>query len=73
LKNKPDLDLKREAFAEAYEEIYKDRQVIFLDETTFNSWIASDRAWSHPNQPVYQIISDKRYSVSVIGAIGKCL
>ena len=70
MERKAILDEERDRFAMKLNTIIKDgRPVIYVDETTFNSWIVSDKSWSHAETPVYQIISDQRYSTSVIGAI----
>ena len=29
------------------------RGLIYIDETTFNSWMSSDRSWSFADEPIY--------------------
>ena len=77
METKDSLHEKRKEFARKFDQLLNDpendRPVIYIDETTLNNWIPSDRSWSYAETPVYQILGDKRFSASVIGAISTCL
>jgi hypothetical protein len=50
------------------------REVVYMDECTFNFHIRNRRTWSYDDERVAQPISNTRFSgVTLFGAIGKCL
>jgi DDE superfamily endonuclease len=50
------------------------KDVVYLDESTFNFHMRNRRTWSYNDERVSKPISNTRYSgVTLFGAIGKCL
>ena len=49
------------------------KNIIYIDESSFHSWINSNKSWSMRGHPNNHVIDDGRFAVTVIGAIGKCL
>ena len=51
----------------------KNRKLIYVDETTFNSRMSKAKSWSLPDKVNMHSINFKYWSVTVYGAIGNCL
>ena len=49
------------------------KPIIYVDESTFHSWMYQQRSWSLPDAPNNHQINTKRFVVTVYGAIGTCL
>lgn len=50
------------------------REVVYIDESTFNFHMRNRRTWSYRDELVVKPISTERFSgVTLYGAIGKCL
>ena len=74
LKNQPRLDSERKEFAQMLATlIVQNKNIIYIDESSFHSWINSTKSWSRRGHPNNHVIDDNRFAVTVIGAIGKCL
>lgn len=46
------------------------KPLIYMDETTFNSWQLKPRSWQHPDHRNLHVRPGARHSVTVYGAIG---
>jgi hypothetical protein len=44
-------------------------KIYFIDETSINSWVHSQKIWQHPKDPFKQILSQPRLSATIIGAL----
>ena len=53
--------------------IVQNKNIIYIDESNFHSWINSHKSWAKRGHPNDHVIDDNRFAVTVIGAIGKCL
>ena len=50
------------------------RDIVYIDETTFNFHLRNRRTWSYNDERVAKPISNTRFQgVTLYGAIGKCL
>ena len=47
--------------------------LIYMDETTFNTWQMKTKSWSSKSDIVYHHRPSTRLGITVFGAIGKCL
>ena len=47
--------------------------IVYVDETTFHSWMYQHKSWSLVDTPNHHQINNKRYVITVYGAIGHCL
>lgn len=75
-KNPHYLFAARFEFAMQLTEIaYKRRPepLIYIDETTFNTWQRNSKSWMYPETPVKLPIRSHRKSITLYGAIGNCL
>ena len=50
-----------------------DAPIIYMDETSVNTWIRKQKTWQRRDEPVQVTINPKRVSVTIYGAIGNCL
>lgn len=50
------------------------KEIVYLDETTFNFHLRNRRSWSYDDERIEKRISNTRFSgVTLFGAIGKSL
>jgi hypothetical protein len=47
--------------------------IIYLDESSFNSWCTANKVWQKRDSPVEVVINPQRTAVTVYGAIGNVL
>jgi hypothetical protein len=65
---------KRQVFAKLLATLVDaNKPLIYVDETTFNTWQMKAKSWSKRDQPLYHARNSKRITVTVYGAIGHCL
>jgi transposase len=50
----------------------QNRQVVYLDETTFTNWHTPEKTWMLPNHPIPTVLGKKRLNVTLFGALGTC-
>ena len=50
-----------------------DKPLIYMDETTFHSWMLRAKSWSKRSQPVLHARVDRRHALTVYGGVGFCL
>lgn len=68
------IKLERQKFAKIIANLISRRKpLIYVDETTFNSWSIKDKSWSISKEQVLHARNNKRLSTTVYGAIGDCL
>ena len=68
------LERQRKEFAEVLGNLITRRSpLIYMDETTFTSWSIKKKSWSTRLDINQHPIDDKRFTVTVYGAIGSCL
>ena len=53
--------------------IARDYPIIYVDETTFNSWSTKSKSWCLKGQPNKHQRNNKYHSTTVYGGIGDCL
>ena len=70
-KNRQSIVAQRKGFARQLTALVDSGQpVIFLDETSFNSWAHYSKVWQSVLRPVEVVINPKRAAITVYGAIG---
>lgn len=47
--------------------------LIYMDETTLNSWLTKSRSWSYARTPVLGALNAPYFSTTIYGALGSCL
>jgi hypothetical protein len=68
------LKQERFAFARLLSKLLDENvPIIFMDETTVNTWQMKTKSWSTKNDIVYHTRPSTRLGVTVFGAIGNCL
>lgn len=71
---KEEFDQKRVVFAQFLQSLVREgKEVIYMDESQFHSWMSTKKAWSLSHSPVEVILNNRQHGVSVFGAIGYCL
>ena len=69
--HKARLDAERVKFATFMGNILRlSKPLIYMDETTFNSWQLKPRSWQHPGHRNQHVRPGARHCVTVFGAIG---
>ena len=53
--------------------VARDADIVYVDETTFTSWMNQGKSWSRAHRPNVHPINNARYSITCFGAIGHCL
>lgn len=49
------------------------RPLIYVDETTYNTWQMKAKSWSSSESPNLHARNNKRWNTTVYGAVGECL
>ena len=71
---KPRLQQERYAFARLLAKLIQEKKpIIFMDETTVNTWQIKTKSWSSKTDIVEHKRPSTRIGVTVFGAIGNCL
>lgn len=71
MQNRIELDKSRMRFAAFMGNILRlNKPLIYMDETTFNTWQIKQQSWSHPDHRNEHIRPGPRHSTTVYAAIG---
>ena len=71
---KPRLQQERYAFARLLAKLIEEKKhIIFMDETTVNTWQIKTKSWSSKTDIVEHKRPSTRIGITVFGAIGNCL
>ena len=65
------LDRERKKFAEVLGNlVLKGKPIVYIDETTFNTWMFKSKSRSSRVAPNLHGLNDERYAITVYGAVG---
>lgn len=74
LKKRDQVQHERQQFARRLKELIDNNEpIIYLDESSFNTWHRASKVWQFGDSPVEIAVNPKRAAITVYGAIGNAL
>ena len=74
LQRRAGLERERTAYAQVLASVLaRKKPVIYMDETTMNTFCRKNKSWGYGDQPIEVVINAKRLSLTLFAAIGHAL